>query len=327
MSRIVQIVSACAVASLLLTALLPDMAAAQPAWPERQVRMLVNFPPGTAIDSGARIIADALGKRWGKPVIVENRAGAEGTLGIREFVGTTDNHTLLYSVAAAVTVVPLLIDRLPYDPQRDLIPIVATSSAVVTVAVTRDLPAQSLAELVQLARKEPGRLSWTSGPTLPRYAFAAFLKHNNLSMTYVNYREASQPQADLSEGRIHVLVTSLQASLGAVQTGKARFLAVTNAARVAAIADVPTAHEAGHPELAFNGLAGVFGWRGMPENLRRRIADDVSSALQEASVRARIEGSGQVILGGTPADFQAAIAEQRARINELAALIDLKDAR
>ena len=325
MSRIVQTVSVCAVASLLLT--VSSAVAVEPVWPERPVRMLVNFPPGTVIDAGARIIADALGRRWGKTVVVENRAGAEGTLGAREFVAAADNHTLLYSVAASITVAPLLIDKLSYDPQRDLVPIVATCAAIVTVAVTRDLPVQSLAELVQFARKEPGRLSWASGPTLPRYAFAAFLKHNNLSMTRVNYRDAAQPQADLGEGRIQVLVTSLQASLSPVQSGKARFLAVTNPQRAPAIADVPTASEAGHPELAFSGLAGIFGWRGMPETLRQRIAADVDGALRDASVRNRLEAAGQAVLGGTPADFEAGIAEQRARIDELAALIDLKDAR
>jgi tripartite-type tricarboxylate transporter receptor subunit TctC len=299
------------------------IAAALP-WPERPVRVLVTFPAGSANDAAARILGDALGRRWGKPVMVENRTGAEGTLGVGAFVAAHDDHTLLYTVAGSVTVAPLLIDRLPYDVDHDLVPIVPSLSVIVTVAVNSALPVRTLDDLVKLARKEPGRLTWTSGPTLPRYTFEAFLKRQNLDMTYVGYRDATQPQADLGEGRIQVLITSLQASAFPVQTGKARFIAVANPVRAAALADVPTAHEAGYPELTIDGLSGFFGWRGMPDALRDRIAADVRDVMTEPDVRRRLEATGQVILGGTAAQFQAAISDQRARVNEIARFIDLR---
>jgi tripartite-type tricarboxylate transporter receptor subunit TctC len=296
-------------------------------WPDRPVRVLVTFPAGSANDAAARVLGDALGRRWGKPVVVENRTGAEGTLGVGAFVAAHDDHTLLYTVAGSVTVAPLLIDRLPYDADRDLVPIVPSLSVIVTVAVNAALPVHTLDDLVKLARNEPGRLTWSSGPTLPRYTFAAFLKQQNLDMTYVGYRDAAQPQADLGEGRIHVLVTSLQASAAPVQTGKARFIAIANPVRAAALADVPTAQEAGHPELTIDGLSGFFGWRGMPDALRDRIAADVRDVMTEPDVRRRLEATGQTILGGTAAQFQAAIADQRARVGAITRLIDLRDAK
>ena len=119
----------------------------------------------------------------------------------------------------------------------------------------------------------PGR----PDPTLPRYVFASFLKRNGLLMNFVSYRDASQPQADLGEGRIQVLVTSLTASSSPVQTGKARFLAVINPTRAAALPELQTARELGHPELEIDGLAGIFGGQAMPAELRNRIAADVAA--------------------------------------------------
>jgi tripartite-type tricarboxylate transporter receptor subunit TctC len=293
-------------------------------WPERQVRMVVTFPAGAANDAAARILADALSKRWGKTIVVENRTGAEGTLGVSSFVASHDDHTLLYSVAAAVTVAPLLIEKLSYDPEQDLVPIVATASIVLTIAVNNAIPAHTLDDLVRVLRAAPQRYAWSSGPTLPHFAFEAFLKRNGLSMNYVAYRDAALPQADLGEGRIQVLFTALQASQSPVRLGKARFLAIANSSRAAAIPDVPTAREAGHPELTIDGLSGLFGWRGMPDTLRRRIAADVTAVMSDPDIHRRIEATGQLVIGGTPAQFESAIAQQRSFITEVAKLIELK---
>jgi tripartite-type tricarboxylate transporter receptor subunit TctC len=308
----------------LFVGLVPDRSTALPAWPDRPVRLVVTFPAGSANDAAARVLGDALGRRWGKPVVVENRTGAEGTLGVGAFVAAHDDHTLLYTVAGSVTVAPLLIDRLPYDADRDLVPIVPALSTILTVAVNAALPVRTLDDLVRLARDQPGRLTWSSGPTLPHFTFAAFLKRRSLDMTYVGYRDAAQPQADLGEGRIQVLVTSLQASASPVQTGKARFIAIANPVRATALADVPTAKEAGYPELTIDGVAGLFGWRGMPDGLRDRIGADVREVMTEPEVRRRLEATGQTVLGGTAAQFQAAIADQRARVGEIGKFIDLR---
>ena len=300
--------------------------AARAEWPKRPIKLIVTFPPGSANDAAARIFADALGKKWGKPVVVEDKPGAEGTIGVGAFVAAQDDHTLLYTVAGSVTVAPLLIDKLPYDVERDLQPIAATTAIVLTLAVSNDLPVRSIPELIDVLRSNPGKYAWTSGPTLPRYVFAAFLKRNGLQMNFVSYRDASQPQADLGEGRIKALVTSLTASSSPVQTGKARFLAVINPARAAVLPDLPTARELGHPELEIDGMSGIFGGNATNDALRNRIATDIAAIRQDAEVRGKLQAGGHNVLGGTTDELKAGIARQRAWVSEITEIIDIRNA-
>jgi tripartite-type tricarboxylate transporter receptor subunit TctC len=294
-------------------------------WPERQVKMIVTFPAGSANDAAARIFADALTKKWGKPVVVEAKPGAEGTIGVGSFVASRDDHTLLYTVGGSISVAPLLVDKLPYDVNRDLVPIAATTSIVLTLAVSNQLPVHSIPELIAVLRSNPEKYAWTSGPTLPRYVFAAFLKQNDLKMNFVSYRDASQPQADLGEGRIQALLTSLTASSSPVQAGKARFLAVVNPSRAAALPEIKTVRELGHPELEIDGLAGIFGGKDMSANLRSRIAADVAAICRDADVRRKLEAGGHNVLSGTPEELTGAIEKQRVWVNEITKLIDIRN--
>jgi tripartite-type tricarboxylate transporter receptor subunit TctC len=316
----------CLIVALACSAVFAFPMAARAEWPERPVKLIVTFPPGSANDAAARIFADALGKKWGKPVVVEDKAGAEGTIGVGSFVSSQDDHTLLYTVGGSVTVAPLLIDKLAYDVERDLQPIAATTVIVLTLAVSNDLSVHSIPELIDILKSNPGKYAWTSGPTLPRYVFAAFLKRNGLLMNFVSYRDASQPQADLGEGRIQVLVTSLTASSSPVQTGKARFLAVLNPTRAAVLPDLPTARELGHPELEIDGMAGIFGGNAISDALRNRIAADVTAICQEPDVRRKLVAGGHNVLGGTTEELKAGIAKQRIWVSEITKLIDIRNA-
>jgi tripartite-type tricarboxylate transporter receptor subunit TctC len=326
MNRILALRAVALVVTLACAAILVFPTAARAGWPERPVKLIVTFPPGSANDAAARIFADGLSKRWGKPVIVEDKPGAEGTIGVGSFVSGQDDHTLLYTVAGSVTVAPLLIDKLSYDVDRDLVPIAATTAIVLTLAVSNALSIRSIPELIDVVRSNPGKYAWTSGPTLPRYVFAAFLKRNGLLMNFVSYRDASQPQADLGEGRIQVLVTSLTASSSPVQTGKAHFLAVINPARAAALPDLQTARELGYPELEIDGLSGVFAGTAMSDELRNRIAADVAAICQEPEARRKLEAAGHNVLGGTKDELQAGIAKQRAWLSEVTKIIDIRNA-
>lgn len=308
-----------------LTPVLPRVASAE--WPERTVKVIVTFAPGSANDAAARIFADALSKRWGKAVIVENRTGAEGTIGVSAFVSAQDDHTLLYTVIGSVTVAPLLIDKLPYDVNRDLVPIASTTSIVLTLAVSNGLGASSIPELIDALRAHPEKYAWASGPTLPRYVFAGFLKRRSLLMNYVSYRDAAQPQADLGEGRIGVLVTSLTASQSPVQAGNARFLAVINPSRAAALPDVKTVRELGYPELEIDGAAGIYGGRSMPAVLKARIGADVAAVCADSEVRRKLESGGHNMLSGTANELEAGIDRQRSWLAEIRQLVDIRDAR
>ena len=150
-------------------------------WPERQVKLIVTFPPGSANDAAARIFADALGKKWGKPVVVEDGpAPRVPSASVRSWQARTIIRCCT-RVAGSITVAPLLVDKLPYDANRELVPISATTAIVLTLAVSNELSVSSIPELIETLRANPGKYAWTSGPTLPRYVFAAFLKQNDLT--------------------------------------------------------------------------------------------------------------------------------------------------
>jgi tripartite-type tricarboxylate transporter receptor subunit TctC len=220
----------------------------------------------------------------------------------------------------------LQIDKLPYDVERDLQPIAATTAIVLALAVSNDLAVRSIAEFIDVLRSSPGRYAWTSGPTLPRYVFAAFLKRNGLRMNFVSYRDASQPQADLGEGRIKALVTSLTASSSPVQTGRARFLAVINPTRAAALPDLPTARELGHPELEIDGMSGIFGGKAISDALRNRIAADIAAICQDPEIRGKLQVGGHNVLSGTTEELKAGIARQRVWVGEITGIIDIRNA-
>jgi tripartite-type tricarboxylate transporter receptor subunit TctC len=295
-------------------------------WPTRTVKIIVPFPAGAANDTAARLYADGLSRRWSFPVIIDNKPGADAIVGGGAFASAGDDHTLLYGTASMVTVNPLLQSGLPYDPVLDMVPIAPGASSILVIAVANNVPAQSLQGLMELARSKPGQLSWGSGPSLPYFAFAAGLKRHRLDMLHIPYRDAATPQADLSEGRLHVWSNALQSLAGPVAAGKARILAVTSPQREAALPDVPTVAEAGFPEMEIEGLSGLFGWRNMPVEHRYRISTDMQAVASDSNLRARLQASGQRVITGTPEDFTTAIERQRIRVQQIMRLVDPKSA-
>jgi tripartite-type tricarboxylate transporter receptor subunit TctC len=226
-----------------------------------------------------------------------------------------------------LSVAPLTVDKLPFDPKNDLVPLVPVASIVVGLNVTSGLPVKTLAELEAAIRARPGELAWSSAPTLPRYAFATFLKQRGLEMNFVGYRDLSQPQADLGEGRIQALITALPASASAVSSGKARLIAITEPRRSPIVPEVPTASEAGYDELTFIGGVGLFGWKDMSETLRNRIVADANGVLAQPAIAERLKASGQQVIGGGPDVLARLVEQQTARVLEMAKSIDLKTAR
>jgi len=303
----------------------PSFASEQ--WPQQSVRIIVPIAAGGANDIAARLLADGLAKRWNRPVVVENKPGGENTIGVAAFVAARDRHTLLYTPFGALTVVPLTIENLPFDPKVDLVPLVPVASIVVAVSASSNLPVRSLADLEGLIRAKPGQLTWASAPTMPRYVFASFLRQRGLEMNYVPYRDLSQPQSDLGEGRIHALISSVAASRAPVAAGKARFLAVTEPRRTAVLPDVPTAAETGYDEFTFVGGAGLFGWKDMPQAIRDRIVTDVNTVLGDPGVREKLKAAGQDVIGGGPELLGDLVGKQRARVLEISKFIDLKSAK
>jgi tripartite-type tricarboxylate transporter receptor subunit TctC len=288
------------------------------AWPERTVRILTPTGTGGSVDIAARLLAERLADRWGQPVIVDNRPGADGILGVQALVQATDGHTLLFAFPSVVTVVPLLHDNLPYDPEGDLLPISSFAYDSQAVAVNAKLAAGSLDELLALARARPGQLNWTAPAGSPYLTFLEFQRRGEIAMTHVPYRSVALALPDLVTGEIQAAITPPAAALSLAQDGKIRLLAVTTLERVAVIPTVPTASEAGHPELTIEAPLGLFGPKTMPSELRERIAADVQAVAGRAEIGQRLRSLGMSARASSPNEYAAKLAEQRTRWTALA---------
>jgi len=302
------------VASIAAAALgLPGRSTAEP-WPQRPVRLIVPIGAGVGSDIAARQFAERLAEIWKQPVVVENRPGAETLIGTVAFVNLHDDHTLLYSAAAPISLFPYVHEKLPYDPARDLVPIAQATDTFVMLAATQGLNVGSLSELVGFARAHPGTLNWASGGGALTYVLAGFAQSAGLDMLPVAYREQGRALQDLSAGRLHLMITVLATLQAQVAAGNVRLLAVVNKQRAPAAPGVPTVREAGFPEIEFDGMWGFFGPRGMSTELRDRIAADIATAAATPALAARLTAIGQIVHAGTAAEFAAAIEAQRAKV-------------
>jgi len=290
-------------------------------WPQRTVTLIVPFGSGAGPDIAARIYAEQLSVRWKQPVVVENRTGAEGLIGVAVFAAAHDDHTLLFSPAAPISVYPSIQEKITYDPNRDLVPIASAANTFGVIAVTASLNVRSIVEFVRVAQAEPGKLNWGSGGGAFPILFSGFLKATGLDLARISYRQQNLAVQDLAEGRIQVFASTLTALLPMARGGKIHLLAVTNKTRAPIAPDVPTATEAGHPELEFDGLTGFFGWRDILPELRDRIAADVRAVAADSGVADRLAKAGQIVHAGTPAEFARDIDEQRSRISGIVRLL------
>lgn len=279
-------------------------------WPQRPVRLIVTLGGGSGIDTASRILAERLSKSWGQPVVVDNRPGGDGIVAITAFLGANDDHVLLATPVSSMTAHPYNLPSVPYK-WSDLLPIARIASTVIVIAVPSTLPVNSLPELVAMTRAEPGKLNWAGTTGAIDFLFAGFLKKNNLDMARVPYRNPQDAANDLATGRIQVAEASLATLTPRLQAGVIKLVAVTQDTRIPMRPELPTAAEAGFPELTLNGLTGFFGPAGMPLPLRERIAADVREAAADPVFEARLVATGQLKMVGGPAEFMKSIEEQQ----------------
>jgi tripartite-type tricarboxylate transporter receptor subunit TctC len=296
-------------------------------YPARAVRLIVPFGPSSGADIAARLFADRLAARWGKPVVVENRPGADGLLAIGAFTSANDDHTLLVMPVGTFTVHPYTHDKVPYDAERDLQPIASMAAVILALSAAPNLPVRTLGDLVALARQQPGKLNAAAANGNAEFLLFGFLKTAGLDVPKVPYKDITQAPNDLAEGRIQVLMSSLAIVRPHLAAGRLKVVAVTSRARAPIAPDVPTVGEAGFPALQLESLIGVFGPRGMPLELRERIAADFRAVLAaDAVIAGRIAATGQVVQVSSPAELAAGIAEQRAKLAVIAKALGIRPA-
>ena len=291
-------------------------------WPNRPVRFVLTLGAGSGSDIGARLLGDRLSKRWGQPVIVDNRPGGDGLVAINAFVSAHDDHLLLFAPSSSFTAHPFLHENLPYKPS-DLVPITRVSNTIIVIAVPASLPVNSLKELAALARTEPGKLNWAGVTGALDFFFAGWLKREGLDMTKVPYRNPVDAAKDLAEDRVQVYEAALAIVRPQLEAGKVKLLAVTNTVRAPTEPKVPTVQEAGYPILTIDGLVGLFGPTGMPLKLRERITSDIR-AVADSTVEDRLTTTGQIMNIGGPDEFAKSIDQQRAMVAAFAKDLGVK---
>jgi tripartite-type tricarboxylate transporter receptor subunit TctC len=290
-------------------------------WPQRGVKFILPFGPGSATDIAARLIGDKLATKWGKPVIVENRPGADGLLAINAFTSAADDHVLLYASSASFIAHPYTQEKVPYDMERDLAPIARVSDTVLSAAVPAESGYKTLREFVEGAKKAPDKHNFAGAAGLPEFAAMAFVKSENLGISKIPYKDVMQGGRDLGENRIQFLVSSYAAVQPLIAAGKVRVVGVGG--RTPLAPGVPTVTEAGYPSLQIETTSGFYGPRGMPLELRQRVGRDVVEVTNDPAISQKIAASGQDVKTGGPEDMARTLKQQAMRAAEIAKILGM----
>ena len=299
---------------------LAGVAVAQGAYPGRPVTLVVPFPPGGGTDTGARIVAQKLGAKWGQTVIVENKGGAAGMIGADMVAkAKPDGYTLLMGNIGTQAINPSLYKKMPYDAATAFVPITLVAELPLAMMVNPAVPAKTAREFITLAKSEPGKLSYSSSGAggAPHLAAEMFKEATGTFIVHVPYRGGGPAIGDLLAGHVQLsFMTVLEAS-GHIKAGKLRALAVTGSQRVPALPEVPTLAEAALP--GFNSISwiGVLAPAGTPKEIVDKVSSDVREVLASDDVKLKLIELGAVPAGTTPAQFQALIASDRKRYEQV----------
>ena len=281
-------------------------AVAQAAWPSRPVKIVVPTGPGSSLDLIVRAMSDKLAARWGQPVVIENKPGAGGMLGMDAVAKATDGHTLGIGFNGPLAYAPFLYAKTPYDPAKDLKPIVMTTSQPNVLAVNADVPARNVAELVAWAKAQGGKVNYSSlgNGSSAHLTMELLLSEAGFAATHVPFNGSPPAALAVAQGEAQLTFMVAPALLPHVRNNKARMLAVTSAQRPDSLKDLPTMAEAGYPNveaLAWNGLVGPAS---LPDAVAQRVATDVTELLKDAAVRQVLDNAGLTAVGGTGEAFR-----------------------
>jgi tripartite-type tricarboxylate transporter receptor subunit TctC len=287
-------------------------AARAAAFPQRAVRIVVPYSVGVGPDVIARSLGDRLAQRWGQPVIIDNKPGASGIVAFSEVRRThPDGHTLFVADTATMAVNPLVHAQLPYDPQRDLVPLTLLFRATFVIWVGGDSRWRSIGELLQAARAAPGRgVSYGSlgNGHASQVAVETFARAAQVNLMHVPFKEAATMLTAVASGEVDFTAFSMNTVAGLYQRGRLRPLAVAARQRLPAHPDIPTLREAGAPDVEMHPWAALVAVAGTPAVVIEQLQSDVSEALADAGVRQRAEQAGFELTPSTPQALRDRVA-------------------
>jgi tripartite-type tricarboxylate transporter receptor subunit TctC len=282
-------------------------AAQQAGFPNKTVRIIVPYTTGGSNDVIARLLAQQLQTQWGQPVVVENRPGAAGNIGSAEVAkAAPDGHTLLLTNINITSMNPALIANMPFDPQKDFAPISLLGTTTLALVVHPSVPANTVADLINLAQKEPGKLNYaSSGNGSPQHMSAEMFKAmTRTQITHVPYRGAAPAVADVVGGQVQVTVGVVNQLIAHIRSGRLRALGVTSLKRLAQLPEVPTLDEAGVRGYESEIWLGLAAPGATPAPLIEQINQDVRRAMSNPEVVSRLQGQGIDVLLSTPAQMR-----------------------
>ncbi len=296
-------------------AMLVAASAAAQEFPARPIRIIVPFPPGGMVDVVARLTAaklpEALGQR-NIPVLVENRPGASGTIGTEAAAKSKPDGYTLVMVLDTHAVNPLIYKTLPYDTFKDLVPVSLTVKVPLVVVATPSLQANSMQELVALAKSRPGSLSYASGGagTAGHLAAEQFKFLTGVDIVHVPYKGGPPAIADLLSGQVHVTLLAISGLLSHIRSGKMKPLALVGPQRSPSLPNVPSTAEAGFPQLDTTTWSGVMAPAGTPPAIVSRLSREFANVLRDPEVHGKLTGSAMEVVGSTPEQFGSLIRHE-----------------
>jgi len=291
-------------------------AQAQPAaWPTRPVTIILPFTPGGGTDIATRLVAQRLSQLWGQPVVVDNRPGAAGNVGLElASRAKPDGYTLVAGNVGTQSINPSLYTKLAYNP-NDLVPVSEMAELPFVLVITPKLPAKTAKDLVALAKTQPGKLSFASSGTggSPHLSGEIFKAATGTDMLHVPYKGGGAAMTDLMAGNVDMLFASVLETAGHVKAGKLRALAVTGKVRSPALPDVPTLTEAGIAGAESGSWVGLLAPAGTPKDIVDKIAAGVRQVVAQPEVRKQLVEQGAIPVGSSPQQFGDLIAADRKR--------------
>lgn len=302
---------------------------AQADYPNKPIRVIVPFPPGGGTDVYARLIANKLTERLKWVVVVDNKPGAGGNIGVDAAAKSApDGYTIVIGQTSNLAINPTLYKKLPYDPLKDLTPIVLVADSAMALAVPAQSPYKGLKDLVSAAKQKPGDVTFgfSGNGTVAHLTGVMFQSASGTKFQHVPYKGAAQALTDLMGGSIESYMSSATTLVGHVKGGKLRALAVSGKKRLESMPDVPTIEESGYPQFDAVSWFGLLAPAGTPEAIVTRINTEVNKVLALPEVKEKIAAEGGGPIGGTPQEFARFLAAELPRwaklVKESGAAID-----
>ena len=315
--------AACAALALVV----PAAQAQAPVWPTRPVRVVVAYPPGGSTDIAARLLAEKLSKTTGQQFVVENRGGAGGTIGALSVIRSEpDGYTLLFAASPEVSIAPITMKALAYDPVKDLQPISLVGTVPFFLVAYPGSPPNTLPELIAYARANPGKVNYASyGNNTSNHLVGELFKATaGIDTTHIPYKGSGPSITDLMGGQVQYTFDTYAATGGHLKAGKLKAIAVATPERIAAAPDVPTVAEQGLPGFTGGTWFGLLAPARTPKAVIDRIHADVVAALNAPDMRKAFEDKNIITGGNTPDEFGAFIQKEVAKWRDLAGKVGIK---